>query len=76
MVYNAHGTARRLRPISLASIALRSSIGLLRKAKFNTDADGKQMLLDIARLYTQTALHIEARQASVTFPKIGDSRSS
>jgi hypothetical protein len=42
----------------------------IEKAKVSADADGKQMLLDIARLYTQTALHIEARQASATVHEI------
>jgi hypothetical protein len=36
----------------------------IKEAELSQDADGKQMLLDIARLYTQTALHIEAREAS------------
>ena len=35
----------------------------IKEAEFNSDDDGKQMLLDIARLYTQTALHIEALEA-------------
>jgi hypothetical protein len=42
----------------------------IQEAEVSTDADGKQMLLDIARLYSQTALHIEARQASSTVRKI------
>jgi hypothetical protein len=42
----------------------------MQEAEVSTDADGKQMLLDIARLYTQTALHIEARQASSTVRNI------
>ena len=44
----------------------------VQEAEVNTDADGKQMLLDIARLYNQTALHIEARQASTPVQKIAD----
>jgi hypothetical protein len=35
----------------------------IKEAEISNDVDGKQMLLDIARLYTQTALHIEAREA-------------
>jgi hypothetical protein len=42
------------------------------EAQVSTDADGRQMLLDIARLYTQTALHIEARHASATVRRIVD----
>jgi hypothetical protein len=42
----------------------------IQEAEANTDADGKQMLLDIARLYNQTALHIETGQASTTGGKI------
>jgi hypothetical protein len=38
----------------------------IEEAGHSSDADGKQMLLDIARLYTQTALHLEDRQASST----------
>ena len=39
----------------------------IQEAERSIDDDGKQMLLDIARLYNQTALHIEAGQSrSVT----------
>jgi hypothetical protein len=48
----------------------------MQEAEVSTDADGRQMLLDIARLYTQTALHIEARQASATVRKLVDDRLS
>lgn len=34
----------------------------IKEAELSRDDDGKQMLLDIARLYTQTALHIESRE--------------
>jgi hypothetical protein len=36
----------------------------IEEADCSQDADGKQMLLDIARLYTQTALDIEASETS------------
>ena len=36
----------------------------VKEAELTTDDDGKQMLLDIARLYTQTASQIEAREKS------------
>jgi hypothetical protein len=42
----------------------------IEEAEHSNDADGKQMLLDIARLYTQTASHLEARQASSTIQNI------
>jgi hypothetical protein len=35
----------------------------IKEAERSNDDDGKQMLLAIARLYTQTALQIESRQA-------------
>ncbi len=36
----------------------------IKEAELSRDGDDKQMLLDIARLYTQTALHIESREAA------------
>jgi hypothetical protein len=36
----------------------------IKEADCSQDAEGKQMLLDIARLYTQTALHLEAHQTA------------
>lgn len=34
----------------------------MKEAEYSHDDEGKRMLLDIARLYTQTALQIEARE--------------
>jgi len=42
----------------------------IEEAEHNNDTGGRQLLLDIARLYTQTALHLEARQASSTIQTI------
>jgi hypothetical protein len=36
----------------------------IKEAELSRDGDDKQMLLDIARLYTQTALHIESRETA------------
>jgi hypothetical protein len=35
----------------------------IKEAELSNDDDSKQMLLDIARLYTQTALHLESEEA-------------
>jgi len=40
----------------------RLAVNCAREAELCQDADSKQMLLDIARLYKQTAVHIEARE--------------
>jgi hypothetical protein len=36
----------------------------IKEADCSQDTEGKQMLLDIARLYTQTALHLESSRTS------------
>lgn len=37
----------------------------IKEAELSREGDDKQMLLDIARLYTQTALHIESRETTL-----------
>jgi hypothetical protein len=47
-----------------ASVYRKLAKNCVKEAELTEDDDGKQMLLDIARLYTQTALQIETREAS------------
>ena len=43
----------------------------IKEAELSKDDDGKQMLLDIARLYNQTASHIETRETRAPLDRGG-----